>query len=416
MIWVALLLLTLVGVVGIGVDVGRLRLAQTELQTAADAAARAAAWSVPSLAYSTANARAVDIAAANTADRDPVTLVADDDVTFGLWRPTAGTFTPLTGSARAAANAVRVDARRTAARGTPLDYFFAPVIGVNSADLEATATAMIRGGWRARGHGMGLVGIDWVLMNGVSSTDSYDPTRGAYGALVDGVPNVRDYGTVATNGYVTMVGTSDVNGDARTGPDASDWSASSFGSNTTVTGWKAPLEQEMVFPLPTAPSTNNNATIPTYIDNRGNFGKNGAGTLTLPAGTYVVNDLTLNANQSLVVTGPVKIYASGQIKMVGGVSANGGGPPSHVQIFALGALGPPKGVVDVGGGSSVSAWIYAPGRDVVFHGTSTTAGLFGAVVGKTLEIKGNSAIHYDETASFGALPPELAEFWVELVR
>ena len=50
--------------------------------------------------------------------------------------------------------------------------------------------------------------------------------------------------------------------------------------------------------------------------------------------------------------------------------------------------------VDVGGNSELSAHIYAPLSDVRLHGTP---GFYGWVIGKTLEMLGNSEIHYDES-------------------
>ena len=421
LIWVALLLVSLLGFAGMAIDVGRLRLAGSELQAAADGAARAAAWPIPTQDYTEVEDRAVAVASANKVDAEAVSLTTDKDLEFGVWFKSTKTFMPVTGDDRQGANAVRIHARRVAARSSQIDYFFAPMVGVNSADVTRSAIAYIAGGWKERGgKGFGLVGLDWVQFNGVSATDSYDPTKGAYNALVNGTANKNENGTIATNGTINMVGTAQIHGDARSGPDEADWEDSSFGSNTTVTGWTAPLDQNLDYPIPAAPTTYNNSAIADYIDSKGNLSVNGKATLTLPAGTYVVKDIDLKANQTINVSGAVKIYATGSVTVLGGVVTNGvvnsTGLPSDMQIFAVGTVASPAGQVNIGGNSSISAWIYAPGRDVVLHGTSGTFGLFGAVVGKTLDILGNSALHYDESASFGTLPPELDKFWVELVQ
>src|SRR3954452_17184145 len=47
MVLVVIMLVMLVGFVSLAVDIGRVRLARAELQTAADAGARSGAWSLP---------------------------------------------------------------------------------------------------------------------------------------------------------------------------------------------------------------------------------------------------------------------------------------------------------------------------------------------------------------------------------
>src|SRR5688500_10003820 len=94
-----LMLVALCGLVSMGVDLGRVQLAKTELRAAADAAARAG---VAGLATSVAQARsdALAVAAANMCDGSAVALDPTLDIEFGSWNDATRTFTVLSGAAQ----------------------------------------------------------------------------------------------------------------------------------------------------------------------------------------------------------------------------------------------------------------------------------------------------------------------------
>jgi hypothetical protein len=71
--------------------------------------------------------------------------------------------------------------------------------------------------------------------------------------------------------------------------------------------------------------------------------------------------------------------------------------------------------VDIGGGSATYAHIYAPDSDVTVHGTGSSNGIFGWVIGDTVTLQGNSAVHYDGTLWTGGSPTD-STFTVELVK
>src|SRR5688500_693251 len=120
LIYVTVIMALLMGVVSLAVDWGRVQLAKTELQSAADAAARAASASFPQGTVAARDA-AVLWASRNKADGSAVTLVdsstndvTTDDVVFGQWDPATRTLN----TASPTPNAIRVTARRAASRGT----------------------------------------------------------------------------------------------------------------------------------------------------------------------------------------------------------------------------------------------------------------------------------------------------------
>src|SRR5688572_20516570 len=80
-VWGVIAITGLMAVVSLGVDLGRVQVAKTELRTVADAAARYAATGI---ADGTAVAKAQAVAAENKVDMRPLNLLASD-VELGNW-------------------------------------------------------------------------------------------------------------------------------------------------------------------------------------------------------------------------------------------------------------------------------------------------------------------------------------------
>ncbi len=128
----------LVGMCSFGVDYARVQLAKTELMRAADTAARYAANGVADGTYL---AKAQAAASDNTVDGTTVSLQSSD-VELGTWNSTTKVFT--TGGA--SPSAIRVTARRTQARGNPINTTFAAILGRTSADVTAVSVATFAAG------------------------------------------------------------------------------------------------------------------------------------------------------------------------------------------------------------------------------------------------------------------------------
>jgi Flp pilus assembly protein TadG len=131
------MLVFLMAMVAFAVDLGYLCVVQTQAQAAADAAAMAGAMGLPS-GKATANAQSC--AALNTANAQNVVL-QNSDVALGTWNGTTQTFSALSGSATSTANSVKVTVNLTAARGNPVNMFFANVLGITSENITASAVA-----------------------------------------------------------------------------------------------------------------------------------------------------------------------------------------------------------------------------------------------------------------------------------
>jgi hypothetical protein len=129
---------------------------------------------------------------------------------------------------------------------------------------------------------------------------------------------------------------------------------------------------------------------------------------------YYIHNLKLRANQTITINGAVEFYIDGWVDITGNVLVNDvngvSNPlPSNLKIFVIG-----DGDVDLGGGSALFAQVYAPESDVRLHGTGGSAGLFGGVIGKTVDIKGNSGVHVDTSLRWPGQPD--GGFRVEIVN
>ncbi|OAI55041.1 hypothetical protein AYO47_02650 [Planctomyces sp. SCGC AG-212-M04] len=139
----ALMLAATMAFVAFSVDWGYIVLTESELQTAADSAALAAAHALPT-SRSAATIAAQTWAAKNRAAKSSVSLVTYEDIEFGAWDSATATFTPLPMTSMTAPNAIRVTCRRLASRGTGLKLFFAATFGTKSTDLRVSAIARVK--------------------------------------------------------------------------------------------------------------------------------------------------------------------------------------------------------------------------------------------------------------------------------
>lgn len=129
----AVSMVALFGMAALVLDVGKVYLVQSELQTSADAAALGAASMLPDPAAAIARGEAIAVA-----NHDGLSASSVDVIT-GTWD--AGSSMFIAGGANP--DAVRVNVFRTAAEGNPVDNSLASVIGRPQSDAEATAVALL---------------------------------------------------------------------------------------------------------------------------------------------------------------------------------------------------------------------------------------------------------------------------------
>jgi len=396
-----LLMVVMIGMLAFAIDLGCLVHARTELQRTADASALAAAELLSDQAEAASAAHAVaaengwssDLSEGDQyhgSDLDPL------EVAFGFWDRDAATFTSPPPSNRRA-NSVRVTLRRTEATRNPLRLFFARVFGDSLADVTASATA-----WSDHGVCGPFVGIEWLDVRGDATTDSYDSSEGSYSPYTAG-----DRGSICSDGPIDVLGNPIVRGDATAGED----DAVNINGYAVVTGHVGnrvtPLSLPPVDASEAAQLNDNDRAPPIWqgqrwrdaIQPNGDFALNAGEVYDLPPGSYYLRNVTINGDSALNIHGPTKIYVTGKFLRAGTSDVNNNTQlAGNLQILSTG------GTIDVSSNTPFYGVIYAPQSRVTLDGD---ADLFGAVVGQTLKVIGNSVAHYDESLDLAHLevPP-----------
>ena len=260
-LYLAVAVPVVLGFCAFAVDFGRVQLAKSQLQSGATAAARAGVANI-SGGVSAAQSAAGAMAGNNLCDGNAIMLDVNTDIDFLAWNDSNGTFTVLKGGSRSGANAMRVTARRTAARGNLIHLALARAIGLNDFDVTATAIAKISPVFP-------FAGLDSITFSGQGNTDSFDSSLGAYSASA-----ARKNGTVASNGDIALGGNSVVKGDAHPGIGGT----LNISGASSVSGSKTPLISKLAFGAPQVPA-----------------GAFNAGAVNVGSGTFYVTPATITA-------------------------------------------------------------------------------------------------------------------------
>jgi hypothetical protein len=228
-------------------------------------------------------------------------------------------------------------------------------------------------------------GRDSLTSNGVTNTNSYDSTKGVFNPN-----NPGSKGDVGTNGTMSIGGT--VHGNATLGPDATIAGASSISGNVIR------LTSPVVFPdvdPGNAKTNNNNAALSDgYSASDMSFTLHGNKTVDFPAGIYYFSSFTMTGNVGIRSLGPVTIYVEGSAGIGG--CADSSNNPHDTRLMVMGAES-----VTVHGTADIWGVVYAPNSDVTINGTP---GVYGAVIGKTLSLKGTADFHFDESLANETMP------------
>ncbi|HEX5244747.1 MAG TPA: pilus assembly protein TadG-related protein [Tepidisphaeraceae bacterium] len=366
LIYVMLSMIIFLVVASLAIDMGHARLAKTQLQFAADAAARAAAEDLPK-GQSTAQQTAVTIGADNNVDGTPLVITPSSDVVFGTWDPNARTFTPQASASSGTSNAIRINASRTAAKGNAIQLAFASAFSSGKSDIHATATACFAGGNGA----YSIVGMNSISMTMNSYTDSYNSSVGPYNSAS---PNHR--GSIASNGNIGLSGSVKVDGDSRAGVGKT----TTVGGTATVTGLNAPLGTVMSYP---------SASLPSSYTDLGDVNIS-SGTTTIPGGTYLIHNLTLSGTAHIIWTGPTVLYIQNSYTVTNTVQIDTyqNIPSNRVLNFL------PTCTTAIWNGTNICTGdLYAPDTDFTIGGTVQ---MFGRILAKSITHSGGGGMHYDE--------------------
>ena len=177
-VMVAILLAVLLGCAALAVDIGHLYVARAELQRTADAAALAGAQALGRSSSDSATGdyyqssedvyiEAEKYAGLNAAVGQSVTLDRNSDITIGYLQFPHDLSASMQTVALDQANAVRVIARRNANTGGEIPLFFAPLWGINSSSVSASAIAVLDDRFYAYSPGAGGPVIPFSLDEGM---------------------------------------------------------------------------------------------------------------------------------------------------------------------------------------------------------------------------------------------------------
>jgi hypothetical protein len=230
-----------------------------------------------------------------------------------------------------------------------------------------------------------------VTLKNNASTDSFyinsiSPWDAAFG---------RAYGTIATNGSISLDSGSKISGDATPG-------IGKTATGGTVTGSRSPLITAISYPTPDGSAyalTNDNAQVAANVDVlTGDFAISSGKTATFLGGNYYFQNFTMADDAKLNIKAPVTIYINKTLTIKGGFTL----PYNLAAMVKFRVMSNKPVVVD--GGAFFYMDLYAPRSDVTVQGKSH---VFGSVVGGTLTLDG-SAVHWDEgldTAAVAATGP-----------
>ncbi|MDZ4855801.1 MAG: TadE/TadG family type IV pilus assembly protein [Nitrospirota bacterium] len=174
---VAIMLVVLLSFAALALDISNAMIAKNELQNVADASALAGARQLgviyqalpqgtPYTTYtvnrSTVENAVTDVALSNQA-RQVAIVINLADIEIGVWNVAPRTLTPLT---VVGPTGVRVTARRDGAANGPVATWLAGIMGINSMNVVATATAALTGtGTLLPGEANAPFGFDQVFFN-----------------------------------------------------------------------------------------------------------------------------------------------------------------------------------------------------------------------------------------------------------
>jgi hypothetical protein len=367
LIYVAAMMVLLLGFASLAVDWGQVQLAKTQLMEATDAAARAAAASIAS-GVSSAQTAAVTFGGYNSVNGTSFVVNPNTDIDFGTWTTGSRTFTVLSGAARSNANAIRVWGRRTAANGNAIRLTFGAVVGASSCDITVSSVAAVASGQPAGFVGLSSFPIDKKLF------------AASYNSSVTTSPSHANYNSNAllqSNGVVGQGSHAGcwLYGNTEVGPSGS------VAGGINVTGTSTTLSSNITAPAVTMQVVSN----PGGISANETLSSNA----TWQGGTYYFTSLTVATGVSLTFSGPATVYVNGNITIASGNSLTAyNSIPSNLKVFQA------SGNTFSGTTTDTFIGVYdGPGCSVSF---GNAALLEGSMTANSITLADNDDVYYDE--------------------
>lgn len=244
-------------------------------------------------------------------------------------------------------------------------------------------------------------GKDGLLVGEGSTTNSYDPTLGAFASQAS-----RGNGGVGSNGNVILGANTFINGDAITGENGS---ILENGSNVVITGDRESLEDNVTFPPIEPPAVASSGPLEVTGDatlGPGLLGFDGVSasagsTLTIEGPAQIVmSNFALGGGSSLVIdssNGPVEVYSSGDWDISSDSTVRTTSEAARdFQVFIAGDTdsGADPATVSLNANTVLHAAIYAPEASITIPAGFE---LFGSLIARSLNFGEGSRLHFDES-------------------
>lgn len=273
---------------------------------------------------------------------------------------------------------------------------------------------------------MGLVAKQEIDLKGnriyTDSFDSTDPAKSSSGRY--DIAKRQANGDVASNGEFTdtiSVGNADIYGLVHTGVGGtiamgpSGSVGSTFAEDDRATSVEDGAAAGYIrndFGVDI-----DSVTLPSGLTSATSLG-NVDDTTTLGSGDWQLSQLQLNNNESLTISGTVRLYVTGNVSLMGSTSSIIITPGSHLEVYVAGSVSiAGNGVVNNTGAaennqffglSSSTSWsvsgngqwvgtIYAPDANVKISGGGSSGDMSGGIVANNLTLDGQVQFHYDES-------------------
>ena len=377
----AICLVVLLVFASFSIDLGFVRAVCGDMQHTADGAALAGASALmqsDGQDPDAARARAIDIIERMQASQGFEAL-EDQIIQLGTWDHQTHTFT-LTDPAVTKPFAVRVVSVRN---NTPL--FFAAILGKDFTNVSRQAVAL------GSGPCSGVWGLEGVKVIGNVVTDSYDSTTENYSA-----ETANENGDVCSGRNINVNGGVEIHGDAMAGLGYDVIVNGSSGEITGITTSNNSVVTAPTIEFGDVQYVNDNLTIPLTDSGKSPW-KGALGwdlfltandNVNVAPGNYYFETLTMRSGSSITLSGKTTFYIDGNVDAAGAGIISLTQNPNDLSIISLGAQ------FDLGGTFDFFGSVLAPYADVALYGD---AGFYGAVIGQTVEMKGNFQFHVDES-------------------
>lgn len=286
----------------------------------------------------------------------------------------------------------------------PSDCIYVLVTGKESAGLERQMAAVVKPATGKKSLLNFSVFANSLLVDGGSRIDSFDSTVGpsVRGSLANVATNSIVAGAINLTGGSWIQGTIQVGVGGKTGL-AKPSTPTKGSANVVWKDWscwslaESAMTSALSFPAVASPAA---GTADVKVDYKGltlspgsyrDLAASGGGEVRLGGGTYVFRSLKLTGGAKLSFTGtasnPAIVYCTKDLDLTGGTLSNTSAQPRNLTFMLAKDV-----AAKMNGGAQAFAVVYGPQADFVLQGGTD---LYGAIVGRKVEVKNGASIHYD---------------------